>query len=178
MNLIDKNKGKRIHTRNIEISTFDDDDDHIVVEGRLQDDRLVPSYHISGQKRPPQIVHHMIIQMRIDCGNLSIKDIHVDMPGVPHEECDQTAESLQKIKGMRIVPGFTSNVKRLLGGKQGCLHLTTLVLAMAPAILQGFWSFRNRHPESRKISPELMEDYLIDTCWVWRKEGPLIKRLQ
>ena len=112
-----------------------------------------------------------------DRQNLSIEDIHVDMPRVPHEECDQTAESLQKLKGMRIVPGFTSKVKRLLGGKQGCLHLTTLVLAMAPAILQGFWAFRNRNPGSRKISSKLMENYLIDTCWVWRKDGPLAEQL-
>ena len=102
----------------------------------------------------------------------------ISMPGVPHEECAQTAVSLQKLQGMRIVPGFTSKVKQLLGGKQGCLHLTTLVLAMAPAILQGFWAFRNRHPEGRKISSELMDNYLLDTCWVWRRDGPLVKRLK
>jgi hypothetical protein len=171
---MEKQKGKKIQTRNIEISTFDDDDDHITVEGRLQDNRLVASY-ISGEKRPPQIVHHMIVQMRIDCENLSVKDVYVEMPSVPHDECDQTAESLQKIKGLRLVPGFTSKVKRLLGGKQGCLHLTTLVLAMAPAILQGYWAFRNRHPQSQEISSQLMENYLLDTCWVWRSDGPLIK---
>jgi len=177
MHSLEQRKGDKIHTRNMEISTYDGGDNHIIVEGRLRDDRLVSTYHISGKKRPPQNVHHMIVRMCIECASLSIKEVHVDMPGVPHEECDQLAESLQKLEGIRIVPGFTSRVKKLLGGKQGCLHLTTLVLAMAPAIMQGFWAFRSRTPEIGKISPELVEKYLLDTCWVWRKEGPLAEQL-
>lgn len=177
MNSIERRKGEKIHTRHMEISTYDGGDNHIIVEGRLQDDRLISTYHISGRKRPPQNVHHMCIQMCIDCSGLSICDIHVEMPGVPHEECIQTAESLQKLKGMRIVPGFTSKVKKLLGGKQGCLHLTTLVLAMAPAILQGFWAFRSRTPDIKNLSSGLIENYLLDTCWVWREDGLLAQQL-
>ncbi len=177
MNSIEHRMGEKIHTRHMEIATYDGGDNHIIVEGRLRDDRLVSTYHITGRKRPPQNVHHMIIQMCIDCATLSIRDINVDMPGVPHDECDQTAESLRKLMGMRIVPGFTSKVKGLLGGTQGCLHLTTLMLAMAPAILQGFWAFRSRTPDIQSISSGLVENYLLDTCWVWRKDGPLAEQL-
>lgn len=173
------NKGEKIQTRSIEISTFDGGPNHIVVEGCLRDKRRIPTYHnISGKIRSPGTVHDMIIRMRIDCAALSIEDVQVEMPRTPHDDgCEQTAESLQKLKGLRLVPGFTSKVKSLLGGKRGCLHLTTLVLAMAPAILQGFWTFRSRDPESRKISSELIEKYLVDTCWVWREDGPLVNSL-
>ena len=177
MNSIESRKGEKLHTRHMDIATYEGGDNHIVVEGRLRDDRLISTYHISGRKRPPQIVHHMVVQICIDCTDLSIKDIHVDMPEVPHQECDQTAASLGKLKGMRIVPGFTAKVKRLLGGTQGCLHVTTLVLAMAPAILQGFWTFRSRTPDIENISAGLIENYLLDTCRVWRKDGPLARRL-
>ena len=77
---------------------------------------------------------------------------------------------------MRIAPGFTSKVKRALGGTRGCLHLTTLVLAMAPAIMQGFWVNGSRDPGGRQITPDLIENYLVDTCRVWRRDGDLIKK--
>ncbi|OQY13519.1 MAG: hypothetical protein B6I30_02840, partial [Desulfobacteraceae bacterium 4572_187] len=64
------------------------------------------------------------------------------------------------------------------GGINGCLHLTTLVLAMAPAIIQGYWVYRNKEKGDNEISPEILNNYLIDTCWVWRKDGPLLAELR
>lgn len=176
MGSIESRKGNRLHSRNIEIVTYECDAEHIIVEGWLKDDRLIETYHVSGDRRPPQTVHHMKVQMQIDCRTLTIEDVHTEMPGVPHEECDQTSESLNKLKGIRVAPGFTSKVKRALGGTRGCLHLTTLVLAMAPAIMQGFWVHGSRDPGGRKITDDLMENYLVDTCWVWRRDGDLIKK--
>ena len=74
MRSLEQRKGDKIHTRNMEISTYDGGDNHIIVEGQLRDDRLVSTYHhISGKKRPPQNVHHMIVRMCIDwiCRNPS-----------------------------------------------------------------------------------------------------------
>ena len=170
-------KGKKIHTRDIDIATYECGDEKIIVEGKLKDDRLITSYPISGQTRHPGAVHNMTIQMLIECSTITIQEMHVEMPCVPHEECVETSEGLSKIKGLKISPGFTSNVKRALGGKRGCLHLTTLVLAMAPAIIQGIWVHRNRKPGENKMSPDFLDTYLIDTCWVWRKEGPLSNEL-
>ena len=176
MNSIEIRKGKRLHSRSMEIVTYECDEDHIIVEGRLKDDRLVETYHLSGEKHPPQTVHDMTVQLQIDCRTLAISDVHTEMPGVPADGCDQTAQSLDKLKGMRVSPGFTSKVKSALGGTQGCLHLTTLVLAMAPAIMQGFWVHGSKDPGGRKINRDLIENYLVDTCWVWRRDGDLIKK--
>jgi len=176
MNSIENRKGKRLHSRSMEIVTYACDEDHIIVEGRLKDNRLVETYHVSGEKRPPQTVHDMTVQVQIDCRTLTIEDVHTEMSSVPHDGCDQTSETLNKLKGMRVSPGFTSKVKRAFGGKRGCLHLTTLVLAMAPAIMQGFWVHGSRDPGGRQIAHDMIENYLVDTCWVWRRDGDLIKQ--
>ena len=42
MNSFEEIKGEKIHSRRIEISTFEGDGDHIVVEGRLRDYRALP----------------------------------------------------------------------------------------------------------------------------------------
>jgi hypothetical protein len=175
---LDKSKGRKIHARNIEISTYESDSENIIVEGILKEDRLIPVYHHSGEKHPPHTVHHMIIQMLIEPSSLTIKEIKVEMPQTPHGDCIQTSKSLQQLSGMRIAPGFISKVKKKLGGIKGCLHLTTLLLAMAPAIIQGYWVYRNKKEDNNEISTEMVNDYLIDTCWVWRKDGPLAEELK
>ena len=178
MSSLNRRKGRKIHTRNIEICTYESGSRHITVEGKLKEDRLIPFYHDFGEKHPPETIHHMIIQMLIECSSLTIREINVEMPETPHQECIHTSDSIQKIKGLSISPGFTSKVKKALGGINGCLHLTTLVLAMAPAVIQGYWVYRNKEKGNKKISSEIIKDYLIDTCWVWRKDGPLAEELK
>ncbi len=78
-----------------------------------------------------------------------------------------------KHKRLVIAPGFTTKVKKIAGGTKGCVHLTTLLISMAPAVLQGYWIFE-AHDRSRIVETSFeIEQYLIGTCWAWRKQGPL-----
>jgi hypothetical protein len=83
------------------------------------------------------------------------------------------SKSLNKIKGMKIAPGFTEKVKNMLGGINRCSHLKTLVLSMASAAVQGFWVHKSKELKSDESTTDLMNSYVIDTGWVWRKDGPL-----
>ncbi len=78
MNWVDQCRERKIHTRNIEISTYHYDEKHIVVEGILKDDILIPIY-VSGEKHQPHSPHHMIIQMLIESSSLIIQEINVEM---------------------------------------------------------------------------------------------------
>lgn len=127
--------------------------------------------------RKAGIVHHMRICLKVDISSLTIADIEVELPATPKEECGELRKSLETIKGLTMTSGFTSNVKSRVGGRKGCIHLTTLLLTMAPAVLQGYWVHGDRDPKRRNISSEHMEKYLIDTCHVWRREGPLVKKI-
>jgi hypothetical protein len=46
---------------------------------------------------------------------------------------------------------------------------------MAPAALQGYWIFEARDRNRVLEASFEIEQYLIDTCWAWRKQGPLAK---
>ena len=166
-------KGRKIHSRNVEVSTYETGTEDLIVEGILKDDLLISHYDSYGEKRPPNTIHHMVVRMLIATASFQIDDIEVEMPAFPHKGCDETAESLDQLKGLKIAPGFTEKVKNMLGGTQSCSHLKTLVLSMASAAVQGFWVHRTRNPESGGKTPDLMKRYVIDTCWVWRKNGPL-----
>jgi len=110
MNLVDQCRDRKIHTRSIKISTYEYDEENMVVEGILKDNLLIPIY-VSGKEKQPHSPHHMMIQLLIECSSLTIKDINVKMPTIPYEWCNETSDSLDPIKGMKIEPGFTSKVK-------------------------------------------------------------------
>ena len=170
-------KGRKLHARNFEIFTYEYDEKNMVAEGTFKEDILVPIY-VSGRKRWPRTVHHMGIQLRIECSSLTITEIKVQMPGIPYDECLETADSLDAIKGLKIAPGFTSKVKNILGESNRCLHLTTLLFAMAPAVMQGYKVFIGKNSSGGGVPTDVVENYLVDSCWVWRKEGHLAGRLK
>lgn len=169
--------GDKVHTRSVEVSTYECKGEGIIVEGILKDNRLKPYYLISGEANPPGTIHHMVIRMLIG-DKLAIKKIEVEMSRTPHADCVKTISSLKEIEGLNIAPGFSAKVKKITGGIKGCTHLTTLLLVMAPAAVQGYWSNIARKPFDDKLSRESMEKYLIDTCYTWRKDGPLMKKLE
>ncbi|NOY70599.1 MAG: DUF2889 domain-containing protein [Deltaproteobacteria bacterium] len=174
----DKSAGQKIHGRTIAVSTYEYDQESIVVEGRLTDTRFQKTYYLDGKSRPPGIVHDMVVRMRVKGPELIIKDIEVEMETVPREECRKTLNSLIPIKGMKIRSGFTGRVKAAVGGARGCSHLVELLLAMAPAAVQGAWTAVAAKPiDSSKLSGNALA-FLDNTCWVWRSNGSLMQELK
>jgi hypothetical protein len=170
---------EKIHNRNLDISSYIVDDEHILISGEFKEKNLITVYERSGEPIEPNVFHHMQIQLLVKVSELKIMDIKAKIPGAPHDNiCMEMENSLDKIKGLYIAPGFTSKVKKIAGGIKGCVHLTTLLLSMAPAALQGYWIFGARDKDRKENSEFDIEEYLIDTCWAWRKNGSLAKNLK
>ena len=172
---IDKSGRQKIHARKIDISIYEGDSDSIILEGILRDERLLDSYRPTGKMYPPGTLHHMIIRMEVRGPKLVIEDIEVEMPTIPHNVCAETIESLKPVKGLAIVSGFTSKVRKLVGGTKGCNHLLALLTAMAPAAVQGAWSAMVREPVDPEIYMPAAMERVRNTCWAWREDGPLVK---
>ena len=175
---IAKHRGEPIHSRRIAVETYEYDKSAVLVEGRLTDNRFVNTYYFTGGTRPPGIVHDMIIRMVVRGPDPTIESIEVEMPGIPREECIETQQSLAPIAGMKISPGFTERVKAAVGGAKGCTHLVALLLAMAPAALQGAWVAMARQPVDMKVFGGAALQILENTCCVWRSDGPRIEALK
>ena len=171
-------KEKKVHTRDIKIATYAYDDDHIIVEGELNDNRIISNFSHTGKRRSPGNIHHMFIRLLIEIESIRIVRVEIEMPGIPHQECPESIRSFAKLEGMRIAPGFTSKVRNKIGGPKGCAHLGGLLMAMASAALQGLWTYQAQNGHRGKDIDHLAKNYLIDTCWVWRQDGPLVERLK
>jgi hypothetical protein len=168
-------KQQQVHNRKIDIYTYEYDQTAVVVEGRLTDNRFRSTFYFNGDSRPPGIVHDMIIRMIVRGPNLTIEDIDVEMVGVPRDVCRQTRGSLEPVKGMKISSGFTEKVKAKVGGAKGCSHLVALLLAMAPAAIQGSWTAVTQHPIDPTNYSDKALEFLENTCWIWRADGELMK---
>jgi hypothetical protein len=170
-------KEKKIHTRDIKIATYAYDEAHIIVEGELNDNRIIANFGHTGELYPPGNIHHMFIRLLIEIESIRIVQVEIEMPGIPHHECPETIPNFAKLEGMRIAPGFTSKVRNLIGGPKGCAHLSGLLMAMASAAIQGLWTYRAKDRKRDKNIDEIASDYLVNTCWVWRQNGPMVDRL-
>jgi hypothetical protein len=175
MSMFGKPKGKKYNTRTIEVTAYEHDDQRLVVEGCLTDHRLQEFHLATGEKRSPGIMHQVIIHLLVNKTTLEIEDLHVEMPVVPREECVETIKSVEPIKGLRIASGFTSTVKSLVGKGRGCNHLVALLTSMGPSTLQGYYAYRLQGPPRSIMA---MINKVVDSCWTWRAEGPLINLIK
>ncbi|MBT7261934.1 MAG: DUF2889 domain-containing protein, partial [Desulfobacula sp.] len=86
MEYLEVDKLEKIHNRNIDISSYVVDEEHVLITGEFKERNLITVYERSGEPIEPNIFHHMQIQLLIKNAELKIVDIHVKIPGAPHDE--------------------------------------------------------------------------------------------
>lgn len=169
-----------VHERRLELRTYPVENDQLVVEGWLRDERLVQGYHWNGEPREPGVVHRMCVRMLIGGWPVTILDAEAEMPKIPHELCPSTLDSVKKIVGLQIVSGYSEKVNQLLGGVRGCNHVTHLIVVMGTAALHGYWTHysRQRHPIPRSLDEFRGLSNLINSCMLWGEDGPIMKEIR
>lgn len=163
-----------IHTRDIRLSTHAHAGQGILVHGVLKDQRCMKIIDVTGTLLEPGVIHHMEAVLFIQDNPLRIVDAEADMIHIPIPQCRTTLDTVEKLKGLEIKPGFSKNIRTLMGGKKGCTHLAQLILAMGQEIVQG-WLCHKRDADSIKVKdldPKDAQTYLMDSCRMWTKTGP------
>jgi hypothetical protein len=169
-----------VHERKLEVRTYPLENSQVVVEGWLRDERLVFGFHRDGSPRPPGVVHLMGVRLLLGDFPVTILEAEAEMATIPHELCPTVADSIKKIIGLPIISGFSDEVRKRLGGVEGCSHLMHLVLAMAPAALHGYWAHLSREPQPVPRSFDEIPGlpYLLNSCRLWKEDGPLIRQIK
>lgn len=171
----------RFFSRNISVNAFEKEDGKsFVLTGTLKDERLLPFRHyLTGAMRDPGVIHDMTIEIEISLPELQVISARTRMDSVPNEECLLISGCVEKIVGLSIKRGFTKKVRDLLGESRGCLHLTNLILVMASAAAQALWAFYGSRKKPEDVQyRDLDEDLLVNSCWLWREEGPYAAKLR
>ncbi len=174
------NRENRVHQRVLDMSTYALDDEKVVVEGSLRDERFMSVFELSGQKREPGVIHHLIIRLVVGGNPLRILDAEAEMPNIPHPLCISTQESVKKVIGLKIKSGFGGKVHKLIGGVEGCAHLTHLLTVMVQEALHGYWTHKSQRPKPPPGSLEEIDglSYLLNSCRLWGKDGPILQEIK
>jgi len=173
------NDKPRVHTRNIRLATYPHTDSKVLVHGELKDIRYIPVFDITGEVKEPGIIHHMTLLLLIAPDPLRIIDAEAEMLTIPITECRTTLDRVELIKGLEIKAGFTGQVRKIMGGTNGCTHLCGLVTVMAQEIVHGWLTQKRREksPVPQALGDIKEKKFLIDSCRIWKEDGPRMKQL-
>lgn len=163
-----------VHARAVECRSYRRADGMWDVEGHLTD---VKSYsfrnRFRGEVRPGEPIHDMRLRLTVDADYV-VREVEAATDAGPYESCPAILPAFQKLKGMRIGPGWRRAVRRELGGVQGCTHLVDLLDPIATVALHTVrWSGsapadRGRRPPEKPAPP-------LDACHVWAADGELVR---
>jgi hypothetical protein len=81
------------------------------------------------------------------------------------------------LEGLEIAPGYSMKVMRAIGGTKGCAHLTSLVIAMGESAVQGYWTAYGAESGRVGLREQTIKKF-INTCHLWKEDGPIIKGLR
>ncbi len=165
----DRVRRTRLHSRRIEVQGFQRSDGLWDIEGRLTDVKDHDFLNVTGVRPAGKPVHDMRLRITVD-DHLKIHAAETGMDGVPFPGvCDEIQKDYGKLVGMTIGPGFRRQVNHVLGGVQGCTHVTELLWSVATTayqtLAQHFYSQQDPH----------RKPFQIDGCHAWDAEGPLVE---
>jgi len=169
-----------MHSRSLELKSYPFDEDRIIVEGVLKDERFKRGYGIDGEERREGLVHHMGVRLLVGGMPPTILDVETEMSHVPHELCHTTQETVKRVIGLAIKSGFGEEVHKMIGGVEGCAHLAHLVMVMGQEAVHGYWTHKlASHPPAPRPFEEIEGlSYVINSCALWREDGPLHREIK
>ncbi|UUX51678.1 DUF2889 domain-containing protein [Nisaea acidiphila] len=179
MPLSDPAARRKVHTRRVTCEGFRRDDGLLDIEGHITDVKTyeVPNKFRGGIK-PGEPIHDMSIRLTVD-EDLTIHRVEAVTDAGPFGICPAITGNFQRLKGVRIGPGWRKKVLAALGGAEGCTHLVELLWPMATTAYQTLYGERSRlrrergeeEPEHKGTPP------LLNSCHAFGETSPVVKEI-
>lgn len=161
---------KALHTRQVTCRGYQRDDGLWEIDGHLVDTK---TYSIEnrwrGDMKPGDQIHGMWLRLVID-NQLVVHDCIAISDYNPFPCCDEITPLFKRLIGEKIGPGWNRRVKELVGGVQGCTHLTDLVAPVTTTAFQTMGDFSKQ--EGGKIEEK---PFYIDGCHALDSSGPIVQ---
>jgi hypothetical protein len=164
-----------VHVRQITCRAFRLQNGWLEIEAGLTDEK---GQQVAFRSRPPvqpgSRMHGMSLLLTVDT-EFMIRDVRVSTLIAPWAMCGGTDEAYRKLIGLRIGPGFSQQMKKLVGGVEGCTHVTELVAQAANTYMQASWPDRIARQMAIAADPRQWPDQsavgFVNHCHAWRQDG-------
>ncbi len=164
------------HNRTIEMEGYQREDGLWDIEGHLRD---IKDYSFDstwrGKIEAGTPVHDMWIRLTVD-DTLTIRAVEASLDAGPHPICADITPNFKVLEGQRIAPGWFLNVKKLLGGAKGCVHMVEMLGPMGTVAYQTLGPSRVTESQDSADGRTQPKPARLDTCHVFASDGELVKQ--
>ena len=163
-----------LHTRKLTFEGYLRDDGLFDIEGHLVDTKPFDFENTDrgGWIRQGESLHEMRIRVTID-KEMRIQAAEAETEWSPFNTCPGGADTFSKLAGVQIGPGWNRKVRELIGGVNGCTHITEMLAQLATTAYQAMYSVRREEDRNREVTEK---PPIIDTCHALRSDGPIVLR--
>ncbi len=172
---------EHIHTRVVECRGYRRADGLWDIEGHITDTKTYGfDNHFRGEIPAGTPVHDMWLRLTVD-DRLEIHAVEAATEASPYAVCPNVVPNFQRLRGLRLRPGFQKQARQLLGGTEGCTHLVELLGPVATTAYQTIFPYRERQrraepAERRPAGAPRRKPSLIDSCHAFASDGEVVKR--
>ena len=169
---------KYLHCRQVTFNGYLREDGLWDIDAQLTDTKAYPI--VSPEKvhlAPGTPVHDMHIRATVD-DSLTIREITAVMDSRPFEECPQALDSMQKMVGITMGPGWRQAIDNAMGACKGCAHLRELLFNMATAAYQTVPVYQ-AHQQNLSVMPPRADGqppFHLGKCIAWDFNGAVVQR--
>jgi hypothetical protein len=162
-----------LHVRQIEMRGARRPDGLFQVEGRVIDQKPYVFTAASGGRTvaPNTPIHDLGVRLVFD-SDMVVVDVQTFTDAAPYDTCPGGGQALQSMKGVRIGPGWSSEVRKRLSGARSCTHLMELLMPLATTAIQAMSAMRAGQPEPLDADGRPRK---IDSCYAYASDGELVR---
>ncbi|MBD9629976.1 DUF2889 domain-containing protein [Pseudomonas sp. PDM19] len=168
-----------LHTRQVICTGYQRDDGCVDIEGYLLDSKPEDTHTDYRLVAAGEAFHQMRLVLTVD-SKFIIRAAHARTEAAPTPTCGEIAAAYEGLVGLRIGPGFKQQAIRVVGGLQGCTHLTELLGPMATTLIQStFVARRDELRRQREEQPGFVQPrpWVIGSCHVYHPQSDASRRI-
>lgn len=163
------------HTRRLEIRGYERADGLWDIEGHLTDTKPFDYYDDDRPRKKDEPIHDMWLRLTID-EDLRVHAAEAHTAAGPYGICAEINPNFAALAGLTIGPGWSRRVRERVGGVHGCTHLMEMLGQMGTTAMQTLWAKQAEAFRARSERIEAPPPGLLDSCYAWRRDGPVIGR--
>lgn len=164
-----------IAAREIECRSYRRSDGLWDIEGHLTDVKAYAFHNrFRGTIEPGVPLHDMWLRLTVDA-DLLIHAVEAATDAGPYETCPAILPSFQRLKGLRVGPGWNRQVRERLGGVRGCTHLVDLLRPLATVAFHTVLWSRSSPANEDDTLKRIARRPPLNTCHVWASDGEVVR---
>lgn len=165
---------EELHSRRYDFRGYRRADGLWDIEGRIVDTKGYPFENKDRGTIPPgEALHDMQVRLTID-EEFVVRDVEATTDAGPFHVCPAIAPNYRKLVGARVGSGWRRTLRDVVGGTEGCTHITEMLGAMATVAFQTLYPALARQGKLRPAPGK--RPALIDSCHAFRGDGPIVRR--